>query len=220
VSVAPYDSCNLGDHVGDDPAAVARNRAVAAEARSLPPPEEWGWMQQVHGRDVVVLDGPTGDDAPVADALVTRTRGLPLAVVTADCAPIALASDDAIAVVHAGHPGLLAGVIESALEALRAVGHGRVCALLGPCVRASRYEFGAADLAPLVEAFGPDVEARTEWGTIAFDVPAAVKIALTRGGVGEGDIADTALCTSGSARFFSYRRDGVTGRQATIAVLP
>jgi YfiH family protein len=220
VSEAPYDSCNLGDHVGDDPVAVARNRDVAAQARALPAPGEWGWMEQVHGRDVVVLDGPTGADRPVADALVTRTRGLPLAVVTADCAPIALASDDAIAVVHAGHRGLLLGVIEAALEALRAVGHGRVRALLGPCVRASRYEFGSADLALLVDAFGPDVAARTDWGTPAFDLPAAVHIALARGGVEPSDISDAAQCTSASADFFSYRRDGVTGRQATIAVLP
>ena len=220
MSAAPYDSCNVGDHVGDDPAAVARNREIAAETRALPPAAEWGWMQQVHWRDVVVLDGPTGDGTPVADALVTRTRGLPLAVVTADCAPIALASDDAIAVVHAGHRGLLAGVIEAALDALRAVGRGPVRALLGPCVRASRYEFRAADLAPLVDVFGPHVEARTEWGTTAFDLPAAVKIALTRGGVDARDIADSGECTSASMQFFSYRRDGVTGRQATIAVLP
>jgi YfiH family protein len=220
VSVAPFDSCNLGDHVGDDPAAVARNRQVAARDRALPPPEEWGWMQQVHGVEVVVLDAPTDDVPPVADALVTRTRGLPLAVVTADCAPIALASDDAIAVVHAGHRGLLDGVIDRALDVLRAVGHGRVRALLGPCVRAPRYEFGAADLAALVDTFGPEVEARTEWGTRAFDLAAAVKIALARGAVDAHDIVDSGECTSASAEFFSYRRDGVTGRQATIAVLP
>jgi polyphenol oxidase len=176
-------------------------------------------MQQVHGRDVAVLDGPTGADVPVADALVTRVPGLPLAVVTADCAPIALASDDAIAVVHAGHRGLLDGVVDAALHALRTMGVGRVRALLGPCVRASRYEFGASDLAMLIDAFGPEVEARTEWGTTAFDLPVAVKIALARGGVDPIDITDSGQCTSASADFFSYRRDGVTGRQATIAVL-
>jgi YfiH family protein len=176
-------------------------------------------MQQVHGRDVAVLDGPTGAEPPTADALVTRVPGLPLAVVTADCAPIALASDDAIAVVHAGHRGLLDGVVDAALQALRRVGHGRVRALLGPCVRASRYEFGADDLAHLVDAFGPEVQARTTWGTTAFDLPAAVKIALARGGVDPTDIADSGECTSAGAEFFSYRRDGVTGRQATIAVL-
>jgi YfiH family protein len=173
-------------------------------------------MQQVHGADVVTIDSP-GSPVPVADALVTATRGLPLSVVTADCAPIALACDGAVGVVHAGHRGLLAGVIERAVHALRVIGTGDVRAVLGPCIRASRYEFGERELAPLVEAFGPQVASRTDWGAPALDIPAAVRVALERAGV--DDVEDTGNCTAASSNHYSYRRDGITGRQATIVVL-
>jgi YfiH family protein len=207
----------VGDHVGDDPTAVVANRARIAAALDLPAPAQWGWMQQVHGADVVVLDAPP-PVPPVADALVTRTRSMPIAVMTADCAPIALANDSAVAVVHAGHRGLLAGVVANAVDALHDTGRGDVHALLGPCIHAPRYEFGADDLGVLVDEFGPEVAARTVWGTRAFDLPAAVKIALARAGV--RDVHDTDTCTSASPDYFSYRRDGVTGRQVTIAMLP
>jgi YfiH family protein len=203
--------------VGDVPEAVARNRGLVAERLALPLPECWAWMEQVHGAGVVTVDGPT-DRPPVADALVTSTTGLPLAVVTADCAPIAIACEGAVGVVHAGHRGLLAGVIERAVGALRAIGRGDVRAVLGPCIRAPRYEFGERDLASLVDAFGPRVASRTEWDTPAFDITAAVHIALQRTGVAAID--DDGECTATSRDYFSYRRDGVTGRQATIAVLP
>jgi len=173
-------------------------------------------MQQVHGAAVVRVDG-TPATVPIADALVTATPGLPLAVVTADCAPLVLACDGAVAVVHAGHRGLLAGVVERAAAALRVAGTGDVFALLGPCIRAPRYEFGEADLAPLIERFGDEVASCTEWGTTAFDITAAVRIALTRADVAHFD--DTGVCTSASSAYYSYRRDGTTGRQATIAVL-
>jgi YfiH family protein len=214
VSVAPYDTLNLGDHVGDDPAAVDANRSAVAGAVGVPGP--WAWMQQVHGNDVVTVDGPT-TTAPTADALVTTTPGLPLTVVTADCAPIVLACDGAVAVVHAGHRGLLDGVIERAVATVRAAGNDDVYALLGPCIRAPRYEFGTDDLAQLTAVFGDEVASRTEWGTPAFDITAAVRIALERTRVEH--FVDTGVCTSASSDYFSYRRDGTTGRQATIAVL-
>jgi YfiH family protein len=173
-------------------------------------------MEQVHGAAVAVVDAPRSS-APVADALVTATPDFPLAVVTADCAPIAIACKGAVGVVHAGHRGLLAGVIERAVDTLRTLCAGDVRAVLGPCIRAPRYEFGEHDLASLIDAFGPTVSSRTEWGTPALDIAAAVRIALTRAGVDQFD--DTQLCTSASSNYFSYRRDGVTGRQATIAVL-
>jgi purine-nucleoside/S-methyl-5'-thioadenosine phosphorylase / adenosine deaminase len=218
VSVAPFDACNVGDHVHDDPAAVAKNRALVAEAAGLPGPQQWCWMNQVHGADVaVVAAADAAGPAPLVDALVTRTAGLPLAVVTADCAPIVLATGDAVAVVHAGHRGLLAGVVERALDTLRSVGRGAVHAVIGPCIRAAHYEFGTEDLAALVDAFGAEVASSTEWGTPAFDLPAGVRVALERGGV--DDIGDVGHCTFASPEYFSYRRDGVTGRQATIAVL-
>jgi len=217
VSHAPYDSCNVGDHVGDDPAAVVANREHVATAAGLGASTGWVWMQQVHGATVHVATEPTGPAPPVADAAVTAVRGLPLAVVTADCAPIALASDDAIGVVHAGHPGLEHGVIEAAVAALRAIGSGPVRAYLGPCIHPARYEFGADHLARFVARFGREVASTTNQGTPALDVPAAVRVALRECGVDQFE--DGGVCTASSAAHYSYRRDGVTGRQATIAVL-
>jgi copper oxidase (laccase) domain-containing protein len=100
---------------------------------------------------------------------------------------------------------------------LREIGSGPVRAYLGPCIRPARYEFGTADLDRLVARFGPNVEGRTHDGRPAFDVPAAVRAALSACGV--EDLDDCGVCTAASAAHFSYRRDGVTGRQATIVVL-
>jgi YfiH family protein len=207
----------VGDLVGDEQHAVDANRALLAEAAGLVEPSQWVWLRQVHGSRVHEATEPTAAERPVADAAVTATRGLPLAVLTADCAPIALACDDAVGVVHAGHRGLEDGVIEAAVAALREIGNGPVRAYLGPCIRPARYEFGTADLARLVARFGPSVESRTHDERPAFDVPAAVRATL--GACGVEDLDDCGVCTAASAAHFSYRRDGVTGRQATIVVL-
>jgi YfiH family protein len=217
VSAAPYESCNVGDHVGDEPEAVRTNRARVAGAAGLTDPDRWVWMRQVHGIAVHVASGPTVDRPPEADAAVTAVRGLPLAVVTADCAPIALACDDAVGVVHAGHRGLELGVIEAAVAALRRIGTGPVRAYLGPCIHPASYEFGARDLARLAERLGPAVVGRTHDGRPALDIPAAVHTTLDACGVDSFDDSDE--CTAQSDAHYSYRRDGLTGRQATIVVL-
>jgi YfiH family protein len=175
-------------------------------------------MRQVHGANVHVAERPTGPEPPDADAAVTAARGLPLAVLTADCAPVALACDGAVGVVHAGHRGLEQGVIPAAVAQLRAIGTGPVRAYLGPCIRPARYEFGAADLARLVAGLGPEVEGRTDRGQPALDIPTAVRVALREAGVDA--LVDGGECTASSDAYFSYRRDGTTGRQATIVVLP
>jgi YfiH family protein len=217
VSDAPYDAANLGDHVGDDAAAVVENRRRAASAIALTPdePDAWVWLRQVHGDTVLTVDRAPAEP-PEADAAVTARVGLPLAVLTADCAPIALVAPEAVGVVHAGWPGLEAGVIEAAVGALRALSRGPVRAVLGPCIHPARYEFGADLLARLVDRFGPAVAGVTAAGTPALDIPTAVRIALHRAGVDELDDVDT--CTAASPDHFSYRRDGVTGRQAVIVV--
>jgi len=212
---------NVGDHVGDDPAVVARNRAALATAITAAAgvdPHRWVWVRQVHGAGVYLATGPGRDPAPAADAIVSAERGLALAVVTADCAPLVLASDDAVGVVHAGHPGLALGVIEAAVTRLREIGTGAVRAFLGPCIRAPRYEFGPTDLARFVAQFGPGVERRTDDGRPALDIPAAIAVVLDRMGV--ADFVDCGVCTSGSDGYFSFRRDRATGRQATIVVRP
>jgi polyphenol oxidase len=217
VSRAPYATLNLADHVDDDPAAVAENRARAAGAVGGRPQDSraWVWLRQVHGCDVVTVDAPPAAP-PIADAAVTTRAGLPLVVLTADCAPVALVAPDAIAVAHAGWPGLEQGVLGAAVAALRACSDGPIHAVLGPCVHPARYEFGADLLERLVERLGPEVAARTETGAPALDIPAAVRSALARAGVDDLDEVD--VCTAASPDHFSHRRDGVTGRQALVVV--
>jgi YfiH family protein len=217
VSSPPYDSANLSLRVADDTAAVRENRRRLAAALGLGAPEQWWWLQQVHGTDVAVASGDAPASEPVADAAITAQQGTPLVVLTADCAPLALACDDAAAVVHAGWSGLLAGVVEEAVAQLRAVGRGAIRAVLGPCVHPARYEFGRADLDRVVARFGPSVEARTEVGTPALDLPAGVRAALL--GVGVSSFEDFDVCTAASTDYFSHRREGETGRQALVLVL-
>jgi YfiH family protein len=169
----------------------------------------------VHGREVVTVDAAP-DHPPDADAAVTTAVDLPLVVLTADCAPVALASPGGVAVVHAGWPGLEQGVLGAAVDALRVVAPGPVKAWLGPCVHPARYEFGPDLLARLVERLGPEVATTTEAGTPALDIPTAVRVSLARAGV--GDLTDVDVCTASSPDHFSHRRDGVTGRQAVVVV--
>jgi polyphenol oxidase len=217
VSRAPYDSLNLGDHVDDDPLAVVENRTRLARtlAGGAVDPAGWVWLRQVHGHHVVTVDAPPAHP-PVADAAVTGRAELPLVVLTADCAPVALIAPDAVGVVHAGWPGLEQGVLGAAVEALRALSPGPIRAVLGPCVHAGRYEFGADLLERLVARLGPDVAGRTDTGTPALDIPAAVRVSLARAGV--DDLDDVDVCTAASSDHFSHRRDGVTGRQAVVVV--
>jgi len=225
VSRPPYDSANLSFGVADDPAAVRENRHRLAATLGLGAPEQWWWLQQVHGTGVVVASAvPTAHetadvtgDEPVADAAVTAQQGTPLVVLTADCAALALACDGAAAVVHAGWSGLVAGVVEEAVARLRAIGNGEIRALLGPCVHPARYEFGRADLDRVVARLGPTVEARTEAGAPALDLPAGVGAALL--GVGVSSFDDVDVCTAASPDYFSHRREGQTGRQALVLVL-
>ena len=220
-STAPYDTLNLGDHVGDDPDVVSRNRArlatlLASRLDGGPTdPAEWVWLRQVHGCRVVTV-GAAPATAPEADAAVTTSVGLPLVVMTADCAPVALAGPGGIAVVHAGWPGLEQGVLGAAVAALRAVAPGPIRAWLGPCVHPAHYEFGADLLERLVARLGPEVAATTDAGTTALDIPTAVRRSLASAGV--DDLTDVDVCTAASPDHFSHRRDGVTGRQAVVVV--
>jgi YfiH family protein len=219
VSPPPYASCNLGDHVGDDPEAVVENRGRVAAALGLPSPPMWCVPQQMHGSTVAVVreEGMR----PTADGLVTDVPGLVLAAMSADCATVALFAGGAVGVAHAGWPGLLAGVIEEAVIALRSLPGSSdaspISARLGPCIRPAHYEFGADDLARVSARLGDDVVATTATGSPALDIPAAVRASLHA--VGVDDFEDAGICTFESPDHFSYRRDGVTGRQAVVAVL-
>jgi hypothetical protein len=148
---------------------------------------------------------------------VTAEPGRPVVVLTADCGPLVLACDDALAVVHVGWLGLCAGVVEAAAARLRAVGRGTLTAALGPCIHPAHYAFGADDLDRVAARYGDTVRGRTADGGPALDLPRGVRAALT--GVGVSDLYDVEVCTAASPDHFSYRRDGQTGRQGVVAVL-
>lgn len=184
----------------------ARRRAVV----DLP----WSWLHQVHGGDVLVVTAPGAHAGADADALVTATTGVALAVQAADCAPIALLADEAVGVVHAGWRGLAAGVIEHAVEAMRSLGATSVSAVLGPCIRARCYEFGGDDLDTVAAALGDDVRSTTGWGTPALDIAAGVRAALSAAAV--DDVTDTGVCTACSPVHFSFRARQDVGRHAMV----
>ncbi|MGC9380165.1 peptidoglycan editing factor PgeF [Streptomyces sp. MH13] len=215
VSAVPYEELNLGGAVGDDPGAVMANRELAAESLGVEAARVV-WMNQVHGADVAVVDGPWGD-GPVArvDAVVTAERGLALAVLTADCVPVLLADPVAgvAAAAHAGRPGLVAGVVPAAVRAMteRGADPARIVARTGPAVCGRCYEVPEWMRAEVAEA-EPAAYAETSWGTPAVDVSAGVHAQLERLGV--CDRAQSPVCTLESKDHFSYRRDRTTGRLA------
>ncbi len=167
-SVAPFDSANLGRHVGDDPVAVRANHAEFAAIAGVEP-ELLVMPHHVHGTTVLDASG-TEVDGVDADGVVTDRVGLGLLAIGADCAPIALANDTACAAVHAGWRGAVDGVIPAAVTGLRARGAGPIRAVIGPCVCPAHYEFGAELLAELADRVGPQVAARTADGNPAFDL--------------------------------------------------
>ncbi|MFJ3507487.1 peptidoglycan editing factor PgeF [Streptomyces luteogriseus] len=216
VSAAPYEELNLGGAVGDDPEAVHTNRDLAAKSLGVEP-DRVVWMNQVHGADVAVVDGPWGSSTPIpsVDAIVTTRRGLALAVLTADCVPVLLADPVAgvAAAAHAGRPGMIAGVVPAALRAMTELGAdpSRIVARTGPTVCGRCYEVPEAMRAE-VSAVEPAAYAETSWGTPAVDVSAGVHAQLERLGV--RDREQSPVCTLESHDHFSYRRDRTTGRLA------
>lgn len=166
----------------------------------------------------MVVERPGQHAGAPADAAVTAVPGCAIAVRTADCAPIVLLGERAVGVVHAGWQGLVAGVVERAVRALRTVDDGPLSAHLGPCIRPGCYEFRDPQLRQLVDRFGETVRARTLWGAPALDLPAAVAVALHE--VGVDDLADAAPCTACDERWFSHRARRDRGRFATVAWIP
>ena len=214
-SAAPFDTFNLGDHVGDDPAAVAANRARLAKAIG-------GvgivWMNQVHGDRVEVVTGDTRR-APLdgTDALVTATPRLALAVVTADCVPVLMADARAgvVAAVHAGRVGAQKGVAARALEAMLGAGAhvDDISVLLGPAVSGRNYEVPAA-MADAVEAALPGSRTTTAKGTASLNLRAGITCQLKDLGITAIDVDPR--CTVADPALFSHRRDAPTGRFASI----
>lgn len=215
-SAPPYDTFNLGDHVGDRPEAVVANRERLATGIGLAT-ERVVWMEQVHGRTVTVVDGPQPRPVPACDALVTTQPALAVAVLVADCVPVLLADPvgNVVAAVHAGRVGARVGVLPAALETMRRLGARieRVEALLGPSACGQCYE--------VPEQMQTDVEARlagsacrTRQGTAGVDLRAGLWHQLAAAGVAK--VGVDPRCTIEESTLYSYRRDGVTGRIAAV----
>jgi polyphenol oxidase len=213
VSAAPWQSLNLGDHVGDDPARVAANRSLlSAQLPALP-----CWLKQVHGTSVFDADTGTAG-VPEADAAVARTAGRVCVVMTADCLPVLLCdrAGSVVAAAHAGWRGLRAGVLEASVAAMK-VAPASLTAWLGPAIGPQSFEVGAE----VREAFVADDPAASQAfvagtdGRYLADLYLLARQRLLRVGVTE--IHGGGSCTlRDPERYFSYRRDGVTGRMATL----
>ena len=214
VSAPPYASLNLGAHVGDQPQAVTENRRRLREAADLP--AEPLWLSQVHGTRVLDLDG--AQVSGPADGALTRRPGRVCAVLTADCLPILLAgtAGDGVAVAHAGWRGLSTGVIEATVGAL-GVDPASLLAWLGPAIGPRHFEVGAEVRDALLKD-DPEAGAAFEKGPrdrFMADLYALARRRLRRLGIEQ--IYGGGECTyAQSDRYFSYRRDALTGRQATL----
>jgi hypothetical protein len=214
VSQAPYGEFNLGDHVGDDAAAVTENRRRLKAWAGLP--AEPSWLSQVHGTTIVDLD--QRDSAGPADGAVARGKGRVCAILTADCLPIVFTTDigDRVAAAHAGWRGLAAGILEATVHALNARA-GQLLAWLGPAIGPRHFEVGEEVKEAFVSADPASASAFTPnaRGRFMADLPGLARRRLEN--VGVSRIYGGGECTFARAdRYYSYRRDGITGRQATL----
>lgn len=224
VSREGWSSLNLGAHVGDDPDAVATNRSRFAGALGL----ETGdlrFMAQVHGAQVAVLDAAgstsattsTPEPAPTCDGQIGSGFDQGLVVLVADCTPVLLydLEQPLVAAVHAGRPGMMAGVVPATVERMRQLGSGRLHAVVGPSVCSRCYEVPAQLRAQAAER-DPAAHAVSWTGTPAIDVAGAVVAQLHQ--------ADVPLdwvpgCTREESRLFSHRRDPGAGRFAGVVTV-
>ena len=189
------------------PDVAARRRAVV----DLP----WTLLHQIHVAGVVRVTRPADGAGIKADAAVSAANGCALAVLTADCAPVALASSEGvIGVAHAGWRGVAGGVIEATVAEMESLGASGIEAAVGPCIHAECYEFGPTELDEVAARLGESVRATTAAGAPALDLPAAVRAALARAGVESVD--DAGVCTACSPSHFSWRARKETQRQATV----
>lgn len=218
ISTAPYDSFNLGAHCGDDPDAVSHNRAAMRWIGELP--AEPRWLRQVHGTRCWRFEQSGAEDVE-ADASVTSVAGVPLAILSADCLPVLLANrhGDEIAAAHAGWRGLAAGVIERTVDSMRTPA-AELQAWLGPAIGPSAFEVGDEVREAFVDS---DADAASAFrdgrpGHWWCDLAALARLRLARLGV--ESVHGGGRCTySEPASFYSYRRDGICGRMASVVVM-
>lgn len=220
LSPPPFDRLNLGLRCGDDPALAQANRERLADWLQLPSAPQW--LDQVHGTAVVrVHAAPAGGPEPVADAAVTATPGVVLAILSADCLPVLFAARDGreIGAAHAGWRGLAAGVLEATVSAMETPATDLV-AWLGPAAGPQAYEIGA-EVRDAFLAHDPAAAAAfvaTRPGHWRVDLYALARQRLAAAGVRQ--VQGGRECTiSDPGRYYSHRRDGRSGRLATLAWL-
>lgn len=194
--------------------AAARDRVARATRTDV---DRWVTMRQVHGSDVAFVEGDVGREVRAVDAVVTRERELALVVMVADCVPVLLAGTVTVAAVHAGWRGIVAGVVEAAIDRMRTEGDDGegLVALVGPAIGPCCYEVGAE----VVRAIGersPDAVATTTWGAPSVDPSRAVLDVLRDRGVHVAERPDA--CTRCGPGWFSHRADASSGRQAGLVV--
>ena len=212
VSEPPWESLNLGGAVGDDPDSVAENRAIAAGDLGIDPGRVV-YMRQVHSAVARYVTEPFGDDPPELDAICTDVPGLALAVLAADCAPVLVADPDAgvVGAAHSGRVGTLAGVVPALIKEMTARGASDLVAVVGPMACGRCYvvpeEMRAAAAATL-----PETYSTSRAGRPALDLRAGIVAQLRQAGVRE--IHHDDRCTIEDPDLYSYRREGLTGRQA------
>lgn len=220
VSSGAYASGNLSDHVGDDPALVLANRQQLAKQTGVP---NWPWLQQVHGTDLVQFDESLREGSP-ADGVYTSAPGRACAVLTADCLPVLLCNDSGtqVAAVHAGWKGLAAGILNKSVEAF-ADKSSSLMAYLGPAIGPEHFEVGADVYTAFAGLFGR-MEAGDDWqsafvpasrpGHYLADLYGLARSVFSRLGVER--VYGGNYCTfADQDSFYSYRRDGVTGRMVS-----
>ncbi|MDH3306134.1 MAG: polyphenol oxidase family protein [Acidimicrobiia bacterium] len=194
---AAFSEASDGDLRAGDRSGVARRLGISPE---------WATVRQVHGRSVVLAGAP--GELSAADALVTEEVGLPVAVFTADCMGIVIEADRALAVVHAGWRGVVAGAIDEAVDYLVERGHTPIRAAIGPAIGPCCYEVGPEVASEFASG------SKTTWGTTSVDLPTAAALRLK-----DIEIWVDGRCTRCEPGFFSHRRDGDVRRLAAIGWL-
>jgi polyphenol oxidase len=219
-SPPPFASLNLSKTVGDEPAAVQRNRELVAAACGLLA-GQLAWMEQVHGTEVArVSERQLPPAQPRADAIFTDVPGLALCVQVADCAPVLIADPEAglVGAAHAGRAGVAAGVVPALIAAMTAAGAqpARMVARIGPAICGGCYEV-PAELQDQVAAAVPAAACRTRAGSAGIDIRAGVTAQLASAGIDQ--VSVDPRCTAEDSGLYSYRRDGPTGRFAGLVWL-
>jgi len=204
-SLGVYESLNLAQHVGDDPAIVEANRKKIGPAQ---------FMNQVHGDEIVLIDA-ISSEVPTCDGLITTTPNLSLAVMVADCIPLLLTSKEVVGAIHVGRAGLVNRIALTAVQKMRSLGAIEIHAVLGPSICGGCYEV-PFQMQQDVIAEHPRAFATTRKGTPGLDLSKALIADLVSAGV---SYEASTICTLEDELYFSHRRQNPTGRFAGVVSL-